>query len=110
MKIVTFLLTLLLFFNGCTTKEIVPKYIYIKPEYPTLHTFENNQTLNLSIKTIKVDGIEKVCVKEWDACVKKEPFMEIVNLIKSKNESLNKCNKQIEIFNEEYKKENNGNK
>jgi len=99
-------LVLLLFFTSCTEKVIVPKYIYTKCEYPTLHTFENNETLRLHVKTIDVNGTKKVCIKEWDACVLKEPFMEMVHLLNKKNESLNKCNEEIKIYNKNYKVEN----
>jgi len=102
MKIFLTLLMSLFLFVGCTTKEIVPKYVYLKPEYPTLYTYDVSATMELSIKQVKIDGVDKICVKEWDGCIIKSEFFKLTDYINDYKTNLKKCNNQAIIFNKKF--------
>jgi hypothetical protein len=90
----------LFLFVGCGSKEIVPKYVYIKQEYPTLKVYEISTTIEISASRVKIDGKDKVCVKEWDGCIKTEEFKRLQNYINEYKTNLKKCNNEIILFND----------
>ena len=92
-----------LLFLGCAEKEIkvVPKYIKIPCHYPKLKMYQDTERLNLAIRPQD----NKVCIKQWNTCIPKNEFMNLVKFIKHKEATIKKYEVEIKNYNNTYIKD-----
>lgn len=95
MKKIVLLMIFSMLFIGCGTKVVeVPKYIYNKA--PLLELKDTKTTYEFG-KLYNKNG--KVCVKRWDACLKKKDFIELVDYLQALGATIDKSNAQVIEYN-----------
>jgi Cft2 family RNA processing exonuclease len=104
MKRLLFLSFIPLIFLGCSEKQVV-KYVKIKPTYHKLEVYNEPQELKLHIKGAKIKGKEKICVKEFDACLNRKSFLELINYINEYKTISKNYKNEIMLYNKTYSKD-----
>ena len=90
-------------FMGCADKpiikkELVVKKVYVKSKCPKLRTFDYNKTLSLTA----YNKGNKICIKEWKACIPKEEMIKLIVHIKMLKEVNKKYKEEIEEYNKNF--------
>jgi len=81
-----------LLFLGCYET----KYVYIKPKYPKLVTYEYNKSITLTA----YNKDNKICIKEWNSCIPKKEMIKLITYIKTLKTINKKYTKEINMYNQ----------
>jgi len=97
--LVMFFISFSSFFVGCSQKTIaITKYKYIEKKCPKLKTFEKPPKLILTA----YNKDNKVCIKEWNGCIKKDSFLKLVHYIKSLQLVIKNYEDEINLYNKRF--------
>jgi len=82
--------------TGCSQKtKVITKYKYIEKRCPQLKYYDFNKTLSLTA----YNSGDKICVKEWDGCIKKDSFLELFRYIKEMKKIIKNYQAEVKEYN-----------
>lgn len=97
----TFILFVIIFFNGCSQKVEVPTYVHTKT--PLLENYKKE--IKYSFGDL-INKKEEVCILKWDKCIPKKDFIELVEYMQESKSVIEKHNNQITEYNKWSEKQN----
>jgi len=99
----------LVLITSCSQKEkLIIKNNFIEANYPTLEIYKPINRLKISVKLVGVGNDKKVCVKNWDGCIKYGEFFRLKKYINNLKTKIKKYESQIKSYNDFIKNKKRG--
>jgi len=93
-------LFILCFFTGCAQKpQTIVKYKYIEKKCPPLTVYQGCDA-NLTLTAYNKNN--QICIKEWNGCIDKKAFIDLVKYIKNIKSVCKKYEYQIIEYNKRF--------
>ena len=87
-------------FTGCAQKpQTIVKYKYIEKKCPPLTVYQGCE-VNLSLTAYNKNN--QICIKEWNGCIDKKAFIDLVKYIKNIRSVCKKYEYQIIEYNKRF--------
>ena len=97
-KQLTFILPFsILIFSGCYSNYPLHQ-APTTCKYPKLKLYNTKEKIVLTVKKVE----DKICVKEWKACLPEQEFYKLYKYIKTLKTNLQKCNYEIKLYNKQF--------